>query len=317
MNHRVQLWFVTLAHMENWTPASPLEAALGEAITADDGNPVLALLRSSELVVPITKAAFDGAEPPEWVTYTDPQGVTRIIAYTSVELMQASSAGRFTHGRITTFPGLAAGWPDNLWGLAINPASPIAVTLDAATLGRWSALTLAEQKQVYPDAPTPIMQKLIRINELFDIFTEPVRRVSGYVHALGDVLDVPTPGALINALGMADPGEFVFANGSINLLRWRALASDLYRIPFGGRDARQCDAVDGWVVEEEPFIGLGFVPQPDSTVVEYKVSALDLPHGAEVWELDERGEEHRRAIYSADTSRWYMVRTAGGEETPS
>ncbi|WP_170111042.1 SseB family protein [Antricoccus suffuscus] len=294
--------------MENWMPTSPLEVALGEAYEREDDGPALALLRSAELVLPITKAAFDGDEPPEWATYTDEHGGTHVVAYTSVELMQQVGGDRFGHGRITTFPGLAAGWPDNRWGLAVNPGVPVFLTIDAATLAQWSALTLEQQQEIFPDAPVPLMQKVIGVNDLFDLFTVPITRISGYVHQLGDVLDVPTPGALVEALGIINPAEFIFNNGSINLLRWPAVASDLYRIPFGGRDAAQCAAVDGWVVEEEPFVGLGFAPNPNSTVVEFKVTALELPHGAEVWEFDRNGDEHRRAIYSADTRTWYMVR---------
>lgn len=300
--------------MENWTPTSPLEVALGEAFDKDEDGLALALLRSAELVLPITKAAFDGDEPPEWTTYTDEHDVTRIVAYTSVELMQQVGGDRFTHGRITTLPGLAAGWPDNCWELAVNPGVPVFLSINAATLAQWSALTLEQQKEVFPDAPVPIMQKVIGIDELFDIFTESIGRVSGYVHQLSDVLEVSTPGALVDTLGVLNPAEFIFDTGSINLLRWPAVASVFYRIPFGGRDPHQCAAVDGWVVEEEPFIGLGFVPNPNSTVVEYKVSALELPHGAEVWEFDRDGEEHRRAIYSADTRTWYMVRAVADTE---
>ena len=162
--------------------------------------------------------------------------------------------------------------------------------------------------QVAPDMSAPIMQKLIGIDELFKIFTDPVTAVSGYCHQLAHVLDVPTPSTLVEALGVVNPAEYIFDNGSLNLLRWPGVGSDLYRIPLGGKNAIECAAVEGWVVEEEPFVGLGFAPNPNSTIVEYKVSGLELPYGAEVWEFDREGQEHHRATYSADAKNWFLVR---------
>ncbi len=66
------------------------------------------------------------------------------------------------------------------------------------------------------------------------------------------------------------------------------------------------DAVADWVVEEPPFVGLGFTPDPDSVVREYRVSGVELPHGAEVWELDDDGAEHRRAVLDGDVRAWVV-----------
>ncbi|HEV2088090.1 MAG TPA: hypothetical protein VGR21_07245, partial [Cryptosporangiaceae bacterium] len=103
-------------------------------------------------------------------------------------------------------------------------------------------------------------------------------------------------------------------NGSVHLLRWRAVGHALYRTPFGGTDEETMQAMGGWVIEEPPFVGTGLAPNPDQIIREYKVDGVGLPHGAEVWELDDDGHERRRAVLNGDRGRWLIVKTLTEED---
>lgn len=127
---------------------------------------------------------------------------------------------------------------------------------------------------------------------------------------------IATPAVLVESLGRKDEqAYYVTAEGSVHMLRWPAVGLELYRSPYGGTDEASRKAAAGWLIEEPPFVGLGFAPNPDQLIREYKVCGVGLPHGAEIWELTDQGEEVRRAILDADLGQWFLVpETEGGEE---
>lgn len=293
--------------MVDWTPASPFEEALRAAFEAGDEVECLTLLRGATLALPITEAAAEGREPPAWMTVPSEER-TWVLAYTSVEGMGIGTRGEATHARLSSLPELAAGWPDHRWGLAVNAGLPVDFMLESGTLARLAAPSLREDAAASPAATAPAMQKLLTTTEVYDLLAAGRTRTSGYVHQLADVAHIATPAVLVEALGRtAEIDQIITASGAVNLLRWPAAGLDLYRSPYGGRDESARDAVFGWLIEDPPFNGLGFAPNPDQVIREYKVEGILLPHGAELWELDDDGAETRLALFDGDRESWVLI----------
>jgi hypothetical protein len=293
--------------MQSWRPASPFEQKLLQALTTGDAPAVKALLRGAQLALPMTATAFAGEQPSAWPTITAAER-TWIVAYTSMESMTAGTGQAVEHARISSLPELAAGWPDHDWGLAINPGLPIQVPLEAGALARIAAPSLLEDRAAEPGARTPVMQKLLRPSDIFEMLQLGVTRVSGYCHQALDVEHITTPEVLVEALGRKDEiADLITDEGAVNMLRWPAVGLELYRSTFGGTDEASRAAVDGWLIEEQPFVGLGFAPNIDQTIREYKVDGVGLPHGSEICELTDAGTSHRRAVLDVDLGRWLLI----------
>lgn len=291
--------------MHPWQPASPLEEELLQVVTAGDAAAVGALLHMASLALPVTAAAFAGDEAPAWPTVTTPER-TWIVTYTSVESMQIGTDDAFEHARDSSLAELAAAWPDHSWGLVINPGLPAQVQLDVAALARLAAPSLLEDREVEPAARTPLMQKLLRHSDIHETFERGVTRVSGYCHQAMDAAHVATPKLLVEALGRKDEMDALMTDaGSVNLLRWPAVGLELYPNAFGGTDEASRAAVDGWLIEEPPFAGLGFVA--NQLIREYKVDGVSLPHGATICELAEDGTTYPRAVLDADPGQWQLI----------
>ena len=300
--------------MQPWQPASPFEEHLLEAVTTGDVASARTLLHESELALPLTAAAFSGQEPPTWPTVSA-AGRTWITAYTSMESMRIGTDNAVEHARISSLLELAAGWPDHGWALLINPGLPIQVSLEAAHVARLAAPTLLEDREAEPAARTPLMQKLLRRSDIAETLELGVTRVSGYCHQAMDVAHIATPAVLVEALGRTDEvAELMTDEGSVNLLRWPAVGVELYRNAFGGTDEASRAAVDGWLIEEPPFVGLGFAPNADQVIREYKVDGVGLPHGAEIIELTDAGTPYRRAVLDVDLGQWLLIPPDGPEQ---
>lgn len=293
--------------MQPWEPASPFEEQLLAACQAEDTATCLGLLRTTEFALPISAAAAAGSEPPRWAT-ANRQNRSWLIAYTSVESMTIGTDGEAAHCRITSLVELAAGWPDPEWGLVVNPGLPVQLMLEPGTVARVAAPTLVQEQFSSPGQPPLLVQKVVPPAELADIFARRNSRVSGYVHPLADVVHIGSPNVLLDALGRAgEERELLDDDGSLFLLRWPAVGPELYRSPYGGTTERACAAVEGWVIEEPPFVGTGFVPNVDQVIREFKVDGIGLPHRAEIVELDIQGEETRRAVWDGDRGTWMLA----------
>ena len=287
-------------------------AALDAAARAGDTARCLALLRSGDLALPITPAAAAGDEPAAWAT-AQAQGVTWVLAYSSVERMQQCTRGEATHARVAPFLELAAGWPDTRFGLAVDAGAEHPFFLESGTVARLAAPTLAEDRAADPDALPAVVQQLLRPADVPVLLAASQARVSGYVHHASDVAHLGAPTALVDAVGRAaEEDELLSDTGSVTVLRWAVVGPELVRTPLGGVDEERRDAVAGWVVEEEPFTGTGWA-QPDSLVREYRVQGLLLPHGAELWELHPSGAQQARAVWDGVREVWSLVVT---EEQP-
>lgn len=302
--------------VQEWRPESPFEKRLQAAFAAEDLPVCLGLLRQAEIGLPVTRAAAEGREPTAWPTFTG-GGRTWMAAYTSIDAMRAVLGDTAEHVRVVTFAELAAGWPDPRWGLAVNPGLSTFFFLEAGTVARLAVPSLAQERLAEPGSGPPIMQKLLRPADLYAYLVEGESRVSGYCHRARDVAHIATPAVLADALGQAHEEGVVTGQGSVNILRWRAVGLDLYRTPYGGVDEASRVAVAGWVIEEPPFVGMGLVPNADQVIREYKVDGVGLPHGTEIWELTVDGVEYRRAVYDGDLGRWFLVDTVPAGEAPA
>ncbi len=292
--------------MEPWQPANTFERELREALSAGETDRLVYQLRESEFALPISAAAFAGREAPRWPTLTA-EGRMWLTAYTSMESMKFGTDNAFENARVVTLAELAAGWPDPGWGLAINPGLPVQVLLDPAMLARVAAPSLLDDRAAEPAARTPVVQKLLRPVDI-EALLSGVTRVSGYCHQLADVAHIATPQVLVEAvIAPQERAYYVTADGAVNMLRWPAVGLELYRSPYGGIDEAGRAAVDGWLIEEPPFTGLGFAPNRDQLIREYKIDGVGLPYGAEIWELTDDGVERRRAALDADVDQWLLV----------
>lgn len=293
--------------MPTWEPNDPFEEQLWAAYQVEDTGTCLALLRTTEFALPISAEAAAGSEPPRWATAVRDDG-TWLMAYTSVESMRTGTDGQATHCRIVSLVELAAGWPDPQWGLAINPGMPMQILLEPRTVARVAAPPLAQEQRMSGDHSPPLVQKLLSPNEMSAIFANRDNRVSGYVHSLADVRHIGSPNVLLDALGRTDDeGDLIDDDGSVYLLRWPAIGPDLYRTPYGGPTELDRAAMDGWVIEERPFVGTGFVPNVDQVIREFKVDGIGLPHRSEVIEVSIQGVETRRAVWDGDRETWMLA----------
>lgn len=293
--------------MQPWEPSSDFERELLAYSLAADSATCFELLRTTEFALPISPAAADGEEPPRWAT-AGIEDRTCVMAYTSVESMTTGTAGQAVHCRIATLYDLAAGWPDPEWWLAINPGTPLHLLLDAATLARMAAPVLSVQLAHPPGQNPPLVQKVLPFADIPAMFAGREHRVSGYVHLLADVSHIGSPIVLLDALARsAEEDDLVNDDGSVFLLRWPAIGPQLYRSPYGATTERGCAAVQGWVIEEPPFVGTGFVPNVDQVIREFKVDGVGLPHRSEVVELDMAGTETRQAVWDGDRGTWMLV----------
>jgi SseB protein N-terminal domain len=303
--------------VQAWRPADPFEERLLQASTAEDAPADAAVLQSAQLCLPLTAAAAVGNEAPVWPTVSAADR-TWIIAYTSIKSMRTGSDGALEHARATSLPELAAGWPDHSWALVINPGLPIQVTLDAAALARLAAPSLLEDRAAEPAARTPMMQKLLRHTDVHQTLQLGVTRVSGYCHQVVDVAHIAAPETLVEALGRSDEiTALVTDQGSVNLLRWPAVGLELYRNAFGGIDEASRAAVNGWLIEEPPFVGLGFAPGTEQVIREYKVDGVGLPHGAQICELTAAGPTETRALLDVDIGQWLLLVPDDSSEFPN
>lgn len=290
-----------------WEPTGQFEEQLWAAYQAEDTGTCLLLLRTTEFALPITAEAAAGTEAPRWATVAREDG-TWLIAYTSVESMQTGTDGQASHCRVTSLVELAAGWPDPAWGMAINPGLTMQILLEPRTVARVAAPAMAEELRFSRDLTPPLVQKLLPPAELPAMFASRTDRVSGYVHSLADIAHIGSPVVMLDALGRTDDErELIDDDGSLFLLRWPAVGPGLYRVPYGGTTEPARAAMDGWVIEEAPFVGTGFVPNVDQVIREYKVDGIGLPHRSEIVEVTIQGKENRRAVWDGDRRTWMLA----------
>jgi hypothetical protein len=286
-----------------WEPADEIERAILTAVHHGDQQEYGRLLAAADLYLPVSAAAAVGAEPLRWATATV-GAETLLVAFTSPESLATATRGEAPGHRAVTLRTLMALWPDPRWYLIVNPTLPVETCLPASTVARLVATELA------PDTNC-ILQKVLAPAELVRYLASGDDRVGGYVHRLDDVEHLVLPEQLVRGLAPScDPAALSVDDGSVHVLRWPLVGASLYRVPFGGVDRDAMSAMDGWVVEEPPFVGTGFVPNTEAPIQEYRVHSIRLPHSSELVRIDRDGTESLVARYSADVQRWLVPVTS-------
>ncbi|MEV4811103.1 SseB family protein [Micromonospora avicenniae] len=109
--------------MTEWEPATEAEAALRDALRANDQERYFRILARTDLLLPTTQATA-GQTQPGWGTWTS-GGRTHVLAFTSATALRSCLGDNAGASRRTAFADLAAGWPNPEWWLAINPGLPV------------------------------------------------------------------------------------------------------------------------------------------------------------------------------------------------
>ncbi|WP_229398727.1 SseB family protein [Micromonospora okii] len=110
--------------MTDWEPATEAEAAMRDALRANDQELYFRILARTELLLPVSAEALSGQAPPGWGTWTT-NGRTHVLAFTSPAALRACLGGNPAPSRRSAYAALAAEWPNHEWWLAVNPGLPI------------------------------------------------------------------------------------------------------------------------------------------------------------------------------------------------
>ncbi|MEU6075829.1 SseB family protein [Micromonospora sp. NPDC047074] len=110
--------------MTEWAPATEAEAAMRDALRANDQQLYFRVLARTELLLPVAAEAHGGRAPVGWGTWTT-GGRTHVLAFTSGAALRACLGENGGGVRRTAFADLADGWPDHEWWLAVNPGLPV------------------------------------------------------------------------------------------------------------------------------------------------------------------------------------------------
>jgi hypothetical protein len=107
-----------------WEPATEAEAAMRDALRAQDQQLYFRILTRTDLLLPVSTEAVAGRAPLGWGTWTT-GGRTHVLAFTSPAALRACLGENAGTTRRVPYADLAAGWPNHEWWLAVNPGLPI------------------------------------------------------------------------------------------------------------------------------------------------------------------------------------------------
>ncbi|WP_036377312.1 SseB family protein [Micromonospora sp. ATCC 39149] len=110
--------------MTDWEPATEAEAAMRDALRANDQELYFRILARTDLLLPVSAEALAGQAPMGWGTWTT-GGRTHVLAFTSPAALRACLGGSPAPSRRSAYADLAADWPNHEWWLAVNPGLPI------------------------------------------------------------------------------------------------------------------------------------------------------------------------------------------------
>lgn len=294
--------------MADWTAHNSLESDLADALASGDDAKLYGLLAVAQYAVPIDPRLQLGDHGPHrvpWVVMSGADDRNWILVFTSIESMHEATEGRLQQARVATLPELAATWPDPRIGLAINPALPIGIDLNAANLARVVAPEMTVQERADPGF-LPMVQKSLRPADKNQMLQRGIGTVSGYVHLYQDLMHINAPLQMLEAT-VDEPSEYIDERGSAYFLRWVDYGTALYAASYGGLDEQRRDAAAGTIIEREPYNGLGMGPNPAIVAREYKIRQVSLPLGASIFEMSRDQTVTRRAIYNADVQGWIAV----------
>ena len=150
--------------------------------------------------------------------------------------------------------------------------------------------------------PGAVMQKAIPPRMLEPYLTGRRSVISGFVHRIADTPDA-SPRALYEAFGLDYSGsDFSPDMPEIYVLRWRAVASQTYQVPYSA------DHGGDWAMQQ-PFTGTGYTHGREHAVAEYFTDPIPVSVGAEIHRI---GNDTTDFIARYDGQVW--LRPAGGPE---
>ncbi|MGK5737351.1 SseB family protein [Micromonospora sp. URMC 103] len=108
--------------MTEWEPATEAEAAMRDALRAQDQERYFRILARTDLLLPVTQATAQA--PAGWGTWTS-GGRTHVLAFTSATALRTCLGEHAGSNRRLPYADLAAAWPNPEWWLAVNPGLPV------------------------------------------------------------------------------------------------------------------------------------------------------------------------------------------------
>lgn len=126
--------------------------------------------------------------------------------------------------------------------------------------------------------PGTLMQKPIPPRMVEPYLTGRRSVISGFVYRVADSNSL-TPRELHRLFGLDYAGsEFSPEADEIYLLRWRAVGSQPYQVPFSAEHGGD------WAMTP-PFSGTGYARTGDRSVPEYFADPMPVPVGAEIYRI--------------------------------
>nr|WP_148308245.1 SseB family protein [Actinoplanes friuliensis] len=313
---------------DDFVPANEVERDLYQAVGESSTDSFLSTLLLATVLVPVAHNSRPGSAPGEsgFAFRTEEIDDERfLVVFTSRDRLGEHFAEP-TRTVGVRFVDLIRNWPDPAWSFAVNPTSAIGAKYPGpqvialaswaveAGLGGDPADAPVETGAVTPlpteqSAQLTTMQKAVPAEQIDYYLERGYDRVAGFVHRAGEVEHLRSPGELFAALGLLYDGSPYQPDAKeAFVLRWPAHRPSLYRIPYGGQSEQALRAMDGWVIERPPFRGNGFAPGEGKDVIaEFKVDSVRLPHGTQLWRMDENGDERMIAMFDCDAPVWRRV----------
>ncbi|MFC0007820.1 SseB family protein [Micromonospora siamensis] len=109
--------------MTDWEPATEAEAAMRDALSANDQELYFRVLARTDLLLPVSGQPAPG-QSAGWGTWTT-SGRTHVLAFTSPTALRACLGDSTGPTRRAAYADLADDWPNHEWWLAVNPGLPI------------------------------------------------------------------------------------------------------------------------------------------------------------------------------------------------
>jgi len=313
-------------------PANEVEHDLHDAADAGNTDRFLSTLLLATVLVPVAHHSRPGSAPGEsgFAFRTEQiEGERFLIVFTSKDRL-AEHFAEPTRTVSVRFYELIRNWPDPAWSFAVNPSTPVGAKYpgpQVIALANWATEAglgaepdgpVADEAAVPVPPPAPanddaqhatVMQKTVPPEQVDYYLERGYDRVAGFVHRSTEVEHLRTPAELFASLGLTyDSTPHHPDAKEAYVLRWPAYRPSLYRIPYGGQNEQALRAMDGWVIERQPFRGNGFAPGESRDVVaEFKVDSVRLPHGAQLWRMDADSGERMIAILDSDGPTWRRV----------
>ncbi|MEV4493253.1 SseB family protein [Micromonospora coxensis] len=176
--------------MTDWEPATEVEAAMRDALHANDQQLYFRILAGTDLFLPVSAQALAGDAPMGWGTWTT-GGRTHVLAFTSPAAMRACLGADAGPSRRSPYAELAAAWPHHEWWLAVNPGLPVEGYLPA-----WFVSQLSRGDVRLPGRTMGARARLERVESL-----------AAEQPGAGDAWGQPQPPAAIGGVSDAVPAR--------------------------------------------------------------------------------------------------------------